>query len=112
MSRLAGNFLIDSLVIFISFKLFKAMDATGYALPELYKKAILKVWGWGFLADIIDVIPLFIVFGMGIYPFKIPYEIQAAVFMEPFSNIWAFLIVFVYGIGLDFYLSFQLSSYF
>lgn len=89
-----GNFIIDSLVILISFKLLKVMENTGYSMKELYKKSIFKVWGLGFLADIIGAMPLFIVFAVGIRAFEVPYEIESAVFMNPFANIWAFLIVF------------------
>lgn len=44
---LAGNFIIDSLIlIIISLIIFKNLDLT------LYKRAILKVWICGFIADL------------------------------------------------------------
>lgn len=91
---LIGNFLIDSAVILISFKIFKSASKTGISNKSLYKKSILKVWGFGFLADIIGTIPLL---GLSIFesilPVKIPYEITSAVAYDPFSNIWSFIIV-------------------
>jgi hypothetical protein len=91
---LTGNFIIDSLVLLISVKLLKATNLTGYSMKDLYKKTILKVWGFGFLADIAGMAPLFIFFAVGIKSLKIPSEITSAVTMNPLSNIWAFLIVF------------------
>ncbi len=43
-----SNFIIDSLVLLIGFKALKIANS----LP-IYKKTILKVWGWGFLVDIL-----------------------------------------------------------
>jgi hypothetical protein len=50
-----ANFLIDSIVILIALSILK--------LPRIaiYKKTILKVWGYGFLADLIGSIFLFII---------------------------------------------------
>ena len=44
---LPANFLIDSLVLLLAFHVLKLGER-----KTLYKKAILKVWGFGFLADI------------------------------------------------------------
>ena len=48
---LPANFLIDSLVLLITMSIFKI----GFN-KKIYKKSILKIWGFGFLADIIGTI--------------------------------------------------------
>lgn len=45
---LPANFIIDSLVVLITLKLLKVSN-----IKNLYKKSILKVWGFGFLSDFI-----------------------------------------------------------
>ena len=52
---LPGNFIIDSLVVLITLKLLKVSN-----IKNLYKKAILKVWGFGFLSDFIGTAIMFI----------------------------------------------------
>lgn len=53
---LAGNFVIDSIVVLIiSLIIFKQFDL------KLYKSTILKVWGFGFFAYIVGVAYLFVV---------------------------------------------------
>lgn len=52
---LPGNFIIDSLVLLITMR---AIGIVGK--KEMYKKSILKVWGFGFLADIIGAAFLFL----------------------------------------------------
>ncbi|QGG46453.1 hypothetical protein [Heliorestis convoluta] len=91
---LLGNFIIDSIVIVASFIALKVSAITGFTIKELYKKTIVKVWGFGFLADIIGTIPLLIGFAFGLRPFQVPSEVEVAVMMNPLSNFWAFLIVF------------------
>ena len=50
---LPANFLIDSLVLLLIFHVLKLSDR-----KNLYAQTILKVWGFGFLADIIGAIVL------------------------------------------------------
>ena len=50
---LPANFIIDSLVLLLIFHVFKLSDR-----KNLYAQTILKVWGFGFLADIIGAIIL------------------------------------------------------
>jgi hypothetical protein len=50
---LPANFIIDSLVLLLAFHLLKLGDR-----KTLYKQSILKVWGFGFLADMIGAIVL------------------------------------------------------
>ena len=52
---LPTNFLIDSLAVYLTLKFVKAED-----VRNIYKKTILKVWGFGFLADFIGTILMFI----------------------------------------------------
>jgi hypothetical protein len=50
-----ANFIIDSIVVLLNLTALKLPRA------QIYKKAIFKVWGYGFLADLIGSIFLFIV---------------------------------------------------
>ncbi len=50
---LPANFIIDSLVLLLAFHLLKLSDR-----KTLYKQSILKVWGFGFLADMIAAVLL------------------------------------------------------
>ncbi|MBM6861976.1 hypothetical protein H9X78_16220, partial [Clostridium saudiense] len=50
---LVSNFVIDSIVILAAFAIFKLASSTGLSIGQLYKKSILKVWVFGFLADIV-----------------------------------------------------------
>lgn len=52
---LPGNFIIDSLVLLITLKLLNINEK-----KNIYKKTILKVWGYGFLADLIGTIIMII----------------------------------------------------
>ena len=56
---LVGNFVIDSLVVIACFFIFKLADIQK-SLIEFYKGSILKVWIFGFIADIIGASILFI----------------------------------------------------
>lgn len=90
----AGNFIIDSIVMLISFKVLNSVEVTDISIKELFKKSIVKVWCLGFLADIIGALIL-LALTSGEIPFlKIPNKIEHAVFLNPFENIWGFSIVF------------------
>lgn len=91
---LAGNFIIDSLVILIAFRIFKVTEYAHLSLKSLYAKSILKVWGFGFMADIIGVIPFFLILKN---PISDP--VVQAVLINPFRNFWGFLLILA-GIGL------------
>lgn len=54
---LPANFVIDSLVFRLAAKVSKLQG-----VASLYKKSILKIWGFGFLADIIGAAFLFLAF--------------------------------------------------
>lgn len=51
-----SNFIVDTLVYYIA-----ALTHSRENINENYKKCILKIWLFGFLADIIGVIPMFAV---------------------------------------------------
>lgn len=53
-----GNFIIDSLVLIIAMKVLKMEDRKAF-----YKKHILPVFGFGFLADILAAVPMW----LGVY---------------------------------------------
>ena len=87
---LAANFVVDTIVILVIFAVIKNKGAGGYSISSLYKKSILKVWLLGFAADIISAI-LLTIFSM--ITGLLPNNIIGAVMLNPFTNIWALLIV-------------------
>lgn len=84
---LVVNFIIDSVVVLWTIRRIR---------PELmmkaYKKSIVKVWLYGFLADILGTVVLvpFITINIGSDYF---FKIQNAIVMNPFSNVVAFIVV-------------------
>ncbi|MCR8641064.1 hypothetical protein NV379_00210 [Paenibacillus sp. N1-5-1-14] len=52
---IVGNFIVDSLVILAAFYAF-GLRQHGLGLEPYYWKNILKVWGFGFLADVIGAV--------------------------------------------------------
>lgn len=81
---LAGNFIIDSLVLLVCFFVFKLVEIQN-DLKTFYKKSILKVWLFGFLADIIGAAVLFIT-AIGGDSLGLPYKLQSAINYDPFSH--------------------------
>jgi len=88
---LAGNFVIDSLVIIVCFSVFKLVDSESN-LKTYYKKSILKVWGFGFLADIIGAGILFVLGLLG-DSLGLSYELTSAINYDPFSEPIAIIII-------------------
>lgn len=88
---LIGNFIIDSLVTLLCYAVFK-LSSVGLRLKTFYKSSVLKVWIFGFLADIIGAALLFIVsiFGTGI---GLPNEYMTGINFDPFGNLPALLIL-------------------
>jgi len=88
---LMGNFIIDSLVIIVCFFVFKLADIQNN-LKTFYKKSILKVWLFGFSADIIGAALLFVtgIFGDSL---GLPYELISAICYDPFSHPTAVMII-------------------
>lgn len=89
-ATLAGNFIIDSLVILVCFYVFKLADSQSN-LKTFYKKSILKVWILGFLADIIGAA---ILFATGILgdSFGLSHKLISAINYDPFSHAGAVII--------------------
>jgi len=83
------NFIIDSAVVLVTEKILKIEN-----IFLKYKKVILKVWGFGFLADFIGALFLFTISGLceGL-DIPIKYNID----YNPFGNIYA-LIITILGI--------------
>ena len=81
------NFIIDSIVVLITEKCLKIED-----LFSKYKKVILKVWGFGFLADFIGAFFLFAMSGL-FESLDIP--IKFNIDYNPFGNIYAFIITVI-----------------
>lgn len=88
---LPANFILDSLLLVIFMKIVKADN-----IIEEYKKSIVKVWIFGFLADIIGCIPLiFMAFseiGEGTYIYD---SLRDGIMMKPVSNIYSFMFTLV-----------------
>lgn len=88
---LAGNFVIDSLVILACVSIFK-LAINSEERKSFYKNSIIKVWLFGFLADIIGAAILFILGILGEY-FGLSYELVSAIDFDPFSNPLAVMII-------------------
>lgn len=88
---LAGNFLIDSLVLIGCYYCFK-LAQLGLDLKTFYKKSIVKVWLFGFLADFAGAALLFVTGLMGDF-WGLPYDIASAVNYDPFSHPLGVLII-------------------
>jgi len=81
---LPSNFIIDSLVLIITLKILRINN-----IKEIYKKTILKVWLFGFFADIIGAIFLLI---SQFIPGEFWYDnILAPLMWNPFENIFSFI---------------------
>lgn len=89
---LIANFIIDSLVYLISLKKLNIEN-----IKEKYKKGILKIWLFGFLSDILGVIPMFAVNFLTEIPMSSEFRrwfidnFVNAVTYNPFKSIFAFL---------------------
>lgn len=86
---LVSNFLIDSIVYIISLKVLKIAE-----IKDCYKKCILKIWGFGFLADIIGgifmILPEFMPHNKWFYD-----NITSKVMYNPYESICGFLWVLI-----------------
>lgn len=90
---LIGNFIIDSLVLVACFYIFKLANRQK-SLKKFYKRTILKVWFFGFLADIIGALLLLAITMFGGVS-ELAYDFISAVSYDPFSNIYAVLVIIV-----------------
>lgn len=96
------NFIIDSAVLLICDKILKIKD-----IFSKYKKVIFKVWGFGFLSDLIGAIFLFVI--SSIFSFlEIP--IRYNIDYNPFGNIYA-LIITIIGILISSILIYVFNRY-
>ncbi len=80
-----ANFIIDSLVLLLGLKILNITDKF-----KNYKKCILKVWIFGFLADIIGSLLLFATQFLGFSSFLSDNLIEPLMW-NPFSNLLALL---------------------
>lgn len=86
---LGGNFIIDSIVLVITYYAFK-LNNMGTNLKSFYKESILKVWIFGFIADIIGASILFTIISLGQ---GLSYELTSAISYDPFRYLIAFFII-------------------
>ncbi|WP_458412987.1 hypothetical protein ACNQFZ_19615 [Schinkia sp. CFF1] len=89
---LFGNYVIDSFVIMVCFSMFKLSSRTQINLKTFYKKSILKVWLYGFLADMIGAWILFICTLLE-RKIGLSYEVTSAISYDPFSHPLAVAII-------------------
>lgn len=78
---LLGNFIIDSIVMIICYCIFK--KTIGIGLIDYYKKTIIKVWLFGFLADIIGALILLLIVFLSENLPRVVYEVVA---VDPFIH--------------------------
>jgi hypothetical protein len=90
---LAGNFVIDSVVVLICFFIFK-VSKTSLELKAFYLKNILKVWLYGFLADFIGALVLFTV-SVSSDLIKLPNGIISGINFDPYKHPLAVLIILI-----------------
>lgn len=96
---LAGNFGVDSLVLYIGMRRLEIADKKAF-----YKKHILKVWGCGFLGDLPGVLLMLLPMWLDgwLWNPNLPRdaqgslrtfvsELQADIMMNPFGNLWSLL---------------------
>lgn len=86
-----GNYFIDSLVVIACFYVFKVKQLN-LDLKTFYKKSIIKVWVFGFLADLIGaaILLLFSMFGDSL---GLPYEVTSAISYNSFKHPAAIIII-------------------
>ena len=89
---LAGNFIIDSLVVIAGYFLFKPGE--GLSCLEFYKKSIPKVWIFGFLADLIGAVLLFACVTLQDVT-GLPDAVIQGISYDPFSNVLALILILV-----------------
>lgn len=90
---IVGNFVIDSIVLIICFKIFKLKDA-GFNQKKFYKETIIYIWLFGFVGDIIGALILIsstwvLGFSIGLFSEEFSYAIA----YNPFSQLNAFIFV-------------------
>jgi hypothetical protein len=88
---LVGNFVIDSLVIMACFFIFKLTNIRNN-LKTFYKKSILRVWIFGFLADIMGAAILFLLGILG-DRWGLPNDLITGINYDPFSHPVAVIII-------------------
>lgn len=88
---LIGNFVIDSLVLLACFFLFELTNKQKN-LKEFYKSSILKVWIFGFLADILGAAILFVLGILG-DSLGLPSELITGIDYDPFNNPVAVIVI-------------------
>ena len=88
---LAGNFIVDSVVLLIAGACLRIGAREEQTLGRFYGRSIIKVWLLGFLADFIGTLPLWIIFEFGLI--EVAPEMTAAIYTNLFQNTGAVLLV-------------------
>jgi len=90
---LIGNFLIDSLVVVACFHAFR-LASPSMDLKTFYKKSIVKVWLFGFLADFIGAALLLLTGLAGEAVLQLSDDLLGGIFYDPYSHPAALVILF------------------
>ena len=99
---LPGNFIIDSLVLLLTLKVLKINDK-----KKIYKKTILKIWGFGFLSDFIGCLIMLI---PGFIGTKLPVNewwlnnLTRAIASSPFTSIYSVVWIIISIIITSFFI--------
>lgn len=88
---LIGNFIIDSMVIFACYYMFRLAEQVDN-VNSFYTKTISRVWLFGFLSDLAGGVILFATGILGDF-LGIPYELSSALNFDPFSHPIAVVII-------------------
>ncbi|HHY82367.1 MAG TPA: hypothetical protein GX505_06770 [Clostridiales bacterium] len=87
---LAGNFIFDSLIVIASYFLFRPHKELNWLV--FYKKSIIRVWLFGFLADIIGAVILFACVGLQDF-LGLSNEVIRGISFDPFSNVLSIILI-------------------
>lgn len=86
-----ANFVIDLVVLAITMKILKVSD-----LWNNIKKAVIKIWLWGFVSDFIGCLPMLLMWWLQIDDANgVLGRIQYGVMFNPLANVEAFIYVLI-----------------
>lgn len=91
---LAALLVLDSLFFMILFRAFRLHELGRESARSVLLGSIFRVWLLSFLADFIGALPLLIIFGLGTFPTEVAWQLNQAVFYNPFTHVGAFFSVF------------------
>ena len=87
---LAGNFILDSVIVVACYFLFNPHDELNWL--AFYKKSILKVWVFGLMVDIIGAVILILCIGLQDL-IGLSNEVIQGISYDPFSSLLAIILI-------------------